>query len=250
MKTSEKTKKSHGIKNSKLEKKRFLFLNIGLFVTLCLVFFAFKYTAETEIKKPIQTGDLIDDGWRPINTFQEPETKKTEKVEIKKEQPVNPFSIEVVSNNTKIENKIEKTQENLDPDEYLVGLDEPEKTETDPLPPIDFAQEMPHFKDCKEIKDNIQRKECTELIIHEILDKYLIVPEDVKAMGESFTAYLSFVVREDGRITNVEVLRSPSKSFNKAVLKAVKYFPAFIPGRQDGRKRAVILRQPIKVTIK
>ncbi len=250
MKTSEKNN-THGIKNSKLEKMRPIFFKIGLFVTLSAVFLAFEYTTETIEKKPVITEDLIDEGWKPINTFVEEKKPEVKKEIIEKPKAVNPFKLTAVENNTEIEeNTAQETQNELNPDEFLVGFDDDEKTETVPLPPLDFAGEMPFFIDCKsEAKTNMERKACTEFRIQAILDKELKIPEDVKAMGNSFTAYLSFVVDPEGNITNIEVLRSPTKSFEKAVKKAVKKFPKFVPGKQAGRKRAVILRQPINVKI-
>jgi TonB family protein len=250
MKISEKNN-SHGIKNSELEKLRPVFFKIGLFVTLCTVFFAFEYTSETFQKKTIVTEDLIDEGWKPVNTFIEEKNTDVKKEIIEKSKTVNPFSIEIVNNNAQTEpNGSFENKNDLSTDKYLVGLDEPEKLDNTPLPPLNYAEEMPYFIDCKDIAlNNMERKACTELQIQTILDKELKIPADVKALGNSFTAYLSFIVDTEGNIINVHVLRSPTKSFEKAVLNAVKKFPKFVPGKQAGRKRSIIMNQPIKVKI-
>ena len=247
MKTSA---KQHGIKNNKLEKLRPIFFKTGLFITLCLVFLAFEYTTEVTIDKHQPKEDFTEEGWKPIATFQDEKPKPQPQKQIEQPKTVNPFEFKIVDNNTEIADKPEVVQNDLNPDKFLVGFDDDdEPTENIPSPPLNFAEEMPYFTDCREIKGNMERFNCTGMKIQEILDKELKIPADVKAIGESFTAYVQFIVNENGEVVNVKVLRSPTKSFEKAVYKAVKKFPRFVPGRQSGHKQSVIIQQPIHVKI-
>lgn len=46
---------------------------------------------------------------------------------------------------------------------------------------------------------------------------------------------VQFIVNEDGRISDIKVVRSVHKSLDAEVVRVIKLFPRFLPGRQQGK---------------
>ena len=44
-----------------------------------------------------------------------------------------------------------------------------------------------------------------------------------------------FTVNEDGTVSDIQIVRSPSVGFNKEVCRVVKMLPRFKPGMQQGK---------------
>jgi len=59
-----------------------------------------------------------------------------------------------------------------------------------------------------------------------------------------------FTVNEDGTISDIKVLRSPSPGFNREVTRVIKAMPAFKPGLQQGRPVRVRFTLPFVFTDK
>ena len=57
-----------------------------------------------------------------------------------------------------------------------------------------------------------------------------------------------FTVNEDGTITDIKVLRSPSSGFNREVTRVIKTMPAFKPGMQQGKPVKVRFTLPFVFT--
>jgi protein TonB len=61
-------------------------------------------------------------------------------------------------------------------------------------------------------------------------------PDRERELGISGKVTTSFTVNEDGTISDIAVLKSPSPGFNKEVVRVIKRLPRFTPGMQQGRK--------------
>jgi protein TonB len=59
-----------------------------------------------------------------------------------------------------------------------------------------------------------------------------------------------FTVNEDGSVSDIQILRSPSKGFNKEVDRVIKLLPHFKPGLQQGRPVRVRYVLPIVFNVK
>lgn len=58
-------------------------------------------------------------------------------------------------------------------------------------------------------------------------------PEGAKAEGPG-TVFLSFVIDEEGNVTQLEVMQSPDPALSAAALEAIGAMPQWSPGKQDG----------------
>ncbi|MFO7616436.1 MAG: M56 family metallopeptidase [Bacteroidales bacterium] len=71
-------------------------------------------------------------------------------------------------------------------------------------------------------------------------------PEAAKTAGIQGTVFVSFIVKPDGTVGGVEIVRSDNPVFNDEVIRAIKSSPVWEPGRQRGEKVNVAFTIPVK----
>ena len=105
--------------------------------------------------------------------------------------------------------------------------------------PLAFVEQMPEFPGgntamVQFIRDNI---------------KY---PDAEKKALIQGTAYVTFVIEEDGSLSNIEILRGVlgGPGCDKEALRIVKMMPKWSPGKQNGRTVRIQYNLPIKFYIR
>jgi len=68
----------------------------------------------------------------------------------------------------------------------------------------------------------------------------------VPAEGIEGTVYVSFIVKEDGSISDAKILRGLGKSYDEEVLRVVNLMPKWHPGKQRGKPVTVQFNMPVK----
>ena len=98
---------------------------------------------------------------------------------------------------------------------------------------VNYAEEMPEFIG-------------GESAMMEFIRNHVEYPYIEQENGISGMVAVSFVVNEDGSVSNVEGIKSTTNNFKKASENVVAKFPKFKPGRQGGRAVKVRMSIPIK----
>lgn len=87
----------------------------------------------------------------------------------------------------------------------------------------------------------------------EAMMKYLVgavkYPEEARKKGIQGPVYISFIVNEDGSISNVKCLRGIGGGCDEEAIRVVKAMPNWIPGTQKGKAVRVQFNLPIKFTL-
>ena len=71
-------------------------------------------------------------------------------------------------------------------------------------------------------------------------------PADAKAKGIEGKVFVKFIVKKDGTISNVSIIRGIGSSCDEEAIRVVKLMPKWIPGEQKGEKVDVEFNLPIK----
>ncbi len=82
----------------------------------------------------------------------------------------------------------------------------------------------------------------------EYLSKNVRYPEEAHKAGKQGRVIATFVVEEDGSITNTKVVRSIDPLLDAEALRVISSMPNWIPGKQDGK--AVAVKYTVPVTFK
>jgi len=215
-----------------LENKKFIFWEIGLIITLLIVFLAFGL--KTPIKK-LAEFESID-----LTSI----TEEIIPVTVQESKPLPPpppqqtTKISIVENDIEVEDDIEidvaASQETVI-EEYIpyvpVVEEEEEIEEAEPI--FVVVESMPSFPGGT-----------SELMKY--LYKNLRYPLLAKETGIQGKVFVTFVVEKDGSVTDVRVLRGIGGGCDEEAIRVVENMPSWIPGRQRNIPVRVSFNLPVK----
>ena len=99
--------------------------------------------------------------------------------------------------------------------------------------PVDFVEQMPEFPGGSKA-------------LMEYISRNIQYPEIARENGYEGTVALSFVVNQDGNITDVTILRDVPGGCGAEAVRVIKSMPAWKPGRQNGNVVKVRYKLPVK----
>jgi periplasmic protein TonB len=216
-----------------LEKKKFIFLEIGLVAALAFCLFAFEWTnhdVSDSSLGDLNMGDYIEEEIE--NTIQETPPEEIE--------PPEPEPETVIEELTIVEDDVEVADVDINSE-----ADENTRTNTnvvftdveiveEEVEPISFAvvEDKPIFPGgdaalMKYIADNT---------------KY---PEIAKENGIQGRVFIQFVIDKTGKVTKVQVAKGVDPYLDEEAVRVVKSLPNWSPGKQRGKPVPVTFVVPI-----
>ena len=194
-------------KNQKanLQRKRILFLEVGMIISLCAVIGAFTWNQKDRvIVKPVSTA-LLPEADMVINT-RTPENAQKTKILVN----LNPDFINVVKDNA----RIERDENPFDPEGEgpIIVLRVKEK------PTVEEPVLIP---DTKAIFLGGDPAVTFRNWVLERLE-YPVVPHETGVQGR---VTIAFVVEKDGSLTNFEVMQSPDAALSEEAMRVIKSSP-------------------------
>ena len=211
-----------------LERKRSLFFQIGLFITLALILFVF------ELKIVPGNDELFVAGnTGPIEEEIIPITKQEE---IKTPPPPPPpvtDVIEIVENNQEIQNevKIESTEADANT-QISAPVEVQQEEEIEEVINFYVIEEKPEFPG-------------GEAAMFQWIAKNIKYPEIAKENGVQGKVFVQFVIGKDGKVTDVQVVRGVDPSLDKEAVRVIQSMPTWKPGKQRGKAVKVSFQIPI-----
>ena len=215
-----------------LENKRLLFTEIGMVISLLVVWGAFEYTSKEKKTSLLdeQTAVVIEDEMVPITQETPPPPEAAPKIPVLSDQ------IEILEDDIKLE---DDTFMNLEDDanmgveimDYVEEVEE-EVVEEEAIP-FQLVEEKPSFNggDANEFSKWVNSK--------------LVYPEIAKENGVQGRVTLQFTVNADGSVSNVKVLRGVDSSLDKEAVRVVSSSPKWKPGKQRDRAVKVTYTFPV-----
>ncbi|HET6243210.1 MAG: energy transducer TonB [Bacteroidetes bacterium] len=224
-------------KNSQvdLEKKKPMFLKIGLVISISLVLMALEWKSYEGNSSGL--GELLinhaEEEMIPITIPEIPLP------------PAPPVIIELVlvDNEIAIEKQVEINSTESDQTTYVEII--PEVESIDEVEFFRIVEEMPSFPGCESIVDFDQRKMCTDEKIQQFLFKNTKYPQMSFDAGITGTVYVSFTIGPDGKTKNISIARGV-KGLDDEAIRVIESFPVFSPGKQRGKPVTVAYTLPFK----
>lgn len=209
-----------------LEKKRGLYMQIGLAVALIVVLGAFEYRSYEKVLSSLGDFNLEADWEEEIeNTFREEKPPPP--------PPPPPDEIVIVEDEEEIENEIEI--EDTESDEDMVVLEEEEEASDEIFM---IVEDMPRFEGCAD-------DACTQQEIMRYIGRNTKYPPIAKENNITGRVFVSFVVDKTGKVIKVKVLRGVDKYLDAEAVRVVGTMPKFKPGKQRGKPVNVQYNVPI-----
>jgi periplasmic protein TonB len=112
----------------------------------------------------------------------------------------------------------------------------PEPIVDDETPVFTVVEQMPEFRGGDEARIKF-------------LTNNIQYPREAKESGIQGTVYVTFVIAENGRVTDAKVLRGIGGGCDQEALRVVRLMPPWKPGKQAGKAVRVQFNMPIRFTL-
>jgi len=218
-------------KNPKYDLERFksLFLEIGLVISLALIFTAFEWRKyDKDEEKAIVAG---------------PATIIEEDVQITREAPPPPpapepqtTELEIVDDDIEVQNDIDIDAESTQDDEvgdFVAPIDEGGDVEIVETEVFLVVEEAPSFPGGEEA-------------LMTYLGNNIKYPQLARESNIQGIVYVSFIVEANGSISNVKLARGIGGGCDDEAVRVVKDMPKWNPGKQRGKPVRVQFNLPVR----
>ena len=216
-----------------LENKKLLFLEIGLIISLAVVYFAFEWTTKEkqtveafeETQVIVETEEMV-----PITQETPPPPPSAPSIPVLSDQ------IDIVDDEIQVDDDLFMNLEDqadlaVDVKDYVAEVEE-EVVEDDAIPFM-LVEEKPSFMggDANAFSKWVNER--------------LEYPEIAKENGVQGRVTLQFTVNTDGSVSNVKVLRGVDSSLDQEAVRVVSMSPKWTPGKQRDRAVKVTYTFPV-----
>jgi len=209
-------------------KRRFL-LQIGMFVSLVIVLYAFSYAVnvtKTDSPEPVAATEISEE---MIPITRQEEAKPTT-------PPPPPVAVEILS----IVTDDVKITEDLE----IVDSETPKETK------VEVAQIVTEKKEKVEdeifvVVENMPEYPGGGLALRKFIATSIKYPSIAQENGIQGKVIVNFMVDRDGRILNAKIARGVDPSIDKEALRVVMTLPKWKPGMQRGKTVRVSYSLPI-----
>jgi len=214
-----------------LEKKKTIFLEIGLVLSLGIILLAFEWTSTGGINTDFaQMQDIVvEEEMIPITQQEEikpppPPPQPQQVIEL----------INIVEDDVDLDDDVDLFDMEFNEDvavQIINFVDEEEELEEEEI--FVIVEDMPSFQGGDLNK------------FREYINKNLRYPEIAAENGIQGRVILSFVVETDGRVSNVRILRGVDPALDREAIRVVESSPKWQPGMQRGKPVRVSFNIPI-----
>ena len=214
-----------------LENKKLLFIEIGLILSLLIVYIALEWTSKETNTAVLEdnTEILIEEEIISTNMETPPPPPAAPKIPVLSDQ------IDIVDDEIELEDDMFMNLE----DDSSLGVEimdyvevEEEVVEEEAIP-FQLVEEKPSFQggDANQFSKWVNSR--------------LVYPEIAKENGVSGRVTLQFTVEKDGSVTKVRVLRGVDPSLDNEAVRVVSMSPKWKPGKQRDRAVPVTYTFPV-----
>lgn len=218
-----------------LEKRRGLYLEIGLVVILAATLVAFEvksYDSEEETAFQREVVEEVEEQIIQTDIVEPPPPPPPEVPEVT-------TLINVVDDEQKIENEFvvnaEVTEETKNVEIVQVKVEQEEEVAEEPI--FTVVESEPEFPGGMEA-------------LYKYLAQNIKYPQLARENGITGKVYVTFVVEKDGSIANPRILRDIGGGCGAEAIRVVKAMPKWSPGKQRGKAVRVQFNLPVNFNLK
>ena len=109
-----------------------------------------------------------------------------------------------------------------------------------------FSESIPFMKKCEHIDDLKERKNCSDQELLEHIFKNLKYPKEAKKHGLQGKTYARFIISEEGKISDIRILKTQCQGFADEVTRVIESLPDFSPAMRNGKAVSFVFTLPIQ----
>ncbi len=210
-----------------LEKFRGLFLQIGFLLTIGLIFLIFEWSTSN-----ITIDELGQRNNADIEEEIIPITRQEEELVVKKEKPQVIKTLEIMDDDTELDDETEIEDTEAD-DDTEIKVDDIEEEEEEEEPEVFFVVETkPEFPG-----GNIG--------LSKYIASHIRYPTVARENGIQGKVFVRFIVNSKGKVCKVSIARGVDPLLDNEAIRVIKTLPKWKAGEQRGRKVSVWFTMPI-----
>ena len=218
-----------------LEKRRGLYLEIGLVVILAATLVAFEvksYDSEEEVAFQREVVEEVEEQIIQTDITEPPPPPPPEVPEVT-------TLINVVDDEQKIEN------------EFVVNAEVNDETKNIAITPVQFEEEEEVVEEqIFTVVENEPEFPGGMDALYKYLSQNIKYPQLARENGITGKVYVTFVVEKDGSIANPKILRDIGGGCGAEAIRVVKAMPKWNPGKQRGKAVRVQFNLPVNFNLK
>ena len=209
-----------------LENKKLLFVEIGLIISLLIVYIAFEWTSTETNTSMLEdnTEILVEEEIISTNMETPPPPPAAPKIPVLSDQ------IDIVDDEIELE------------DDMFMNLEDDASLGVEIMDYVEVEEEAIPFQ-LVEDKPSFQGGDANQF--SKWVNSRLEYPEIAKENGVQGRVTLQFTVEKDGSVTKVKVLRGVDPSLDKEAVRVVSMSPKWKPGKQRDRAVPVTYTFPV-----
>ena len=108
------------------------------------------------------------------------------------------------------------------------------------------AEQMPYFTGCSNKSSQEEKRDCSNKNLVRFISNQLVYPSAAREKGIQGTVYVSFVVNENGEVSDPKIIRDIGEGCGAAAIDVVKSMPRWEPAINKGEKVSVRLNRPVR----
>ena len=121
----------------------------------------------------------------------------------------------------------------------------------DPINILTHANQMPYFPGCEVYEnDSDDKRQCSNLHLVGFVSSHLIYPELAQNQSIEGIVYVSFIIDEDGKVSNPSILKDIGGGCGEAALEVIHQMPIWESAIHEGENVAVKLNLPVQFSLK
>lgn len=105
---------------------------------------------------------------------------------------------------------------------------------------------LPVFCDCADLPTEDQKELCNGQVLNAHIKKNMRYPRREKELKESGLVIAQYVVGRNGKVRDIEIVKSPSEGFSQEAERVLSLLPCIKPAEQYNHKVAVSYKIPIR----
>ncbi|GJM34692.1 MAG: hypothetical protein DHS20C18_36930 [Saprospiraceae bacterium] len=110
---------------------------------------------------------------------------------------------------------------------------------------LEMPEEKPYITGCANT-DKKEQESCSNLKILTTIYQNIKYPKEARMNAVQGTAYVNFVVKKDGSVEDIAVMRGLCDEIKSECLRIINLLPSWEPGKQNGIPVNVLFTLPIK----
>lgn len=214
-----------------LEKRRTLFLQVGLILSLAVTLAAFEWKSYDKIE---------------INMEQRVQAEIPEEmVQITRQDtpPPPPEPPQTTTELNIVENEVEVEED------IIIDVDADMDTEVEEYVPMIMEEEEVVEEKIFIVVEDQPSFPGGDAARMKYLGKNIEYPQLARESGIQGTVFVTFVVEKDGHVTDVRILRGIGGGCDEEAVRVVKNMPNWSPGKQRGKPVRVQFNMPIRFAL-